>query len=230
MKYKHSEEIAVIGLGRFGQAVVEQLIKLGKSITIIDEDEDKLKIYADDVERLIVGDAAETKLLKSIGIEKFGTVVVAVPENIDIISALLELKVKNIIGRAIDRRRARILKQIGVDVIVRPEYETGIRTALIAANPNFYRFSQNLQELGDDFVLGTTIVKNKNICQKAIKDLDLNNRGINIVLIKTNGKNHRPVGNSFINEGDVVTVIGQTHDVTSAFEWFNDTSTKNTNS
>ncbi|UWV83560.1 TrkA C-terminal domain-containing protein [Mycoplasmopsis felis] len=53
------------------------------------------------------------------------------------------------------------------------------------------------------------------ICQKAIKDLDLNNRGINIVLIKTNGKNHRPVGNSFINEGDVVTVIGQTHDVTS---------------
>ncbi|WP_313770873.1 NAD-binding protein [Mycoplasmopsis felis] len=78
MKYKHSEEIAVIGLGRFGQAVVEQLIKLGKSITIIDEDEDKLKIYADDVERLIVGDAAETKLLKSIGIEKFGTVVVAV--------------------------------------------------------------------------------------------------------------------------------------------------------
>ncbi|WAM02085.1 NAD-binding protein [Mycoplasmopsis felis] len=119
MKYKHSEEIAVIGLGRFGQAVVEQLIKLGKSITIIDEDEDKLKIYADDVERLIVGDAAETKLLKSIGIEKFGTVVVAVAENIDIISALLELKVKNIIGRAIDRRRARILKQIGVDVIVK---------------------------------------------------------------------------------------------------------------
>ncbi|UWW01234.1 NAD-binding protein [Mycoplasmopsis felis] len=119
MKYKHSEEIAVIGLGRFGQAVVEQLIKLGKSITIIDEDEDKLKIYADDVERLIVGDAAETKLLKSIGIEKFGTVVVAVFENIDIISALLELKVKNIIGRAIDRRRARILKQIGVDVIVK---------------------------------------------------------------------------------------------------------------
>ncbi|WP_313770818.1 NAD-binding protein [Mycoplasmopsis felis] len=119
MKYKHSEEIAVIGLGRFGQAVVEQLIKLGKSITIIDEDEDKLKIYADDVERLIVGDAAETKLLKSIGIEKFGTVVVAVLKNIDIISALLELKVKNIIGRAIDRRRARILKQIGVDVIVK---------------------------------------------------------------------------------------------------------------
>ncbi|UWV79053.1 TrkA C-terminal domain-containing protein [Mycoplasmopsis felis] len=63
-----------------------------------------------------------------------------------------------------------------------------------------------------------------------MKDLDLNNRGINIVLIKTNGKNHRPVGNSFINEGDVVTVIGQTRDVTSAFEWFNDTNTKNTNS
>ncbi|WP_334687373.1 hypothetical protein [Mycoplasmopsis felis] len=58
----------------------------------------------------------------------------------------------------------------------------------------------------------------------------MNNRGINIVLIKTNGKNHRPVGNSFINEGDVVTVIGQTNDVTLAFEWFNDTSTKNTNS
>ncbi|PPJ44481.1 potassium transporter KtrA, partial [Rhizobium sp. KAs_5_22] len=84
--------------------VIEQLLKLEKNIILIDKEEETVKLYKDDIEKIIIGDAADTKLLKSIRIDKVGTVVVATPDNIEIIAALLELNVKNIITRATSQR------------------------------------------------------------------------------------------------------------------------------
>ncbi|QKT05387.1 TrkA family potassium uptake protein [Mycoplasma sp. OR1901] len=221
MKLKYVDDIAVIGLGRFGQSVVDQLLKLGKNVTIIDKNEERLRLYEEDADNILIGDAAETKFLKGIDIDKIGTVVVAVPNNIEIVAALIEMKVSNLIVRATSRRHAKVLKLIGAHVIIRPEYEAGKRAALISANTNFLRYSDNLQELGDDFVLGTTQVKNPDLFDKKIKDLSLNQRGITIVLIKNKSKNTRPTGDSTLKKDDLVTVIGEVQDVTQAFQWFN---------
>ncbi|XMC85596.1 TrkA family potassium uptake protein [Mycoplasmopsis anatis] len=159
MVIKHKKDICVIGLGRFGQAVVSQLIKMNKSVFIIDAKEDNAKIFDNEVQRIAIADAADMKALKSMNIEQMETVVVACPDNIEIVAALLELNIKNIIARATSARHARVLKQIGVTQIIRPEHESGIRTALIAANENLIRFSENLQELSDNFVVGTTTIK-----------------------------------------------------------------------
>ncbi|WP_027121417.1 potassium channel family protein [Mycoplasma leonicaptivi] len=221
MKINYANDIAVIGCGRFGQAVIEQLLKLEKNIILIDKEEETVKLYKDDIEKIIIGDAADTKLLKSIRIDKVGTVVVATPDNIEIIAALLELNVKNIITRATSQRHARVLRQIGVNIIIRPEYESGTRAALIAANKNFVRYSENLQEIGDNFVLGTTTIKNMELNGKQLKDLNLNDRGITLVLIKSKGKSIRPTGTSLLHYDDLVTIIGQVDDITSALEWLN---------
>ncbi|WP_322959066.1 TrkA family potassium uptake protein [Mycoplasmopsis cynos] len=221
MKVKFLEDIAVIGAGRFGQAVVDQLLKLGKTVTFIDKDEEKIKSYKDDIENLIVGDAADIKLLKANKFERFGTIVVAAPENIEIVAALLEIKANNIIARATNLRHARVLRQIGVDTIVSPEYEAGKRTALIAANSSFVKYSENLQEVGDDFVIGTTIVKNFSLDNKLVKDIDFNSRGVTLVLIKSKGISIRPTGMSKIYYNDILTFIGEISDVNSTFEWLN---------
>ncbi|TQC54525.1 potassium channel family protein [Mycoplasmopsis cynos] len=221
MKVKFIEDIAVIGAGRFGQAVVDQLLKLGKTVTFIDKDEEKIKSYKDDIENLIVGDAADIKLLKANKLERFGTIVVAAPENIEIVAALLEIKANNIIARATNLRHARVLRQIGVDTIVSPEYEAGKRTALIAANSSFVKYSENLQEVGDDFVIGTTIVKNFSLDNKLVKDIDFNSRGVTLVLIKSKGISIRPTGMSKIYYNDILTFIGEISDVNSTFEWLN---------
>ncbi|WBP84313.1 potassium channel family protein [Mycoplasmopsis edwardii] len=223
MKVRYSDDIAVIGSGRFGQAVVDQLLKLGKTLTLIDKDEENLKSYKDDIENLIIGDAADVKLLKANRVDKIGTIVVAVPENIEIVAALLEIQAKNIIARATSSRHARVLRQIGVEIIVNPEFEAGKRAALIAANKSFLQYSENLQEIGDDFVIGTTVVKNKSLDSKFVKDIDFNKKGVTLVLIKSKGKSIRPTGSSKIHENDVLTLIGEISDVNSAFEWLNKT-------
>ncbi|APJ38820.1 potassium channel family protein [Mycoplasmopsis pullorum] len=222
MNLKHKEDICVIGTGRFGQAIIGQLLKMNKSVFVIDKMEENVKMYANEVERAVVADAADMKALEALKIYQMETVVVAVPDNIEIVAALLELGIKNIIARATSKRHARVLKQIGVNVIIRPESESGIRTALIAANDNFIKYSQNLLELGDNFVVGTTIIKNVELDGKMIRELALNNKGVTIILIKRNEKSMRAQGDTKIFLDDLVSLVGKVEDVTNVLGLFNE--------
>lgn len=211
---KMKKDICVIGAGRYGQAIINQLSKLGYSVMVLDKDEKALQTISDIAHNVFVVDAADMKALKALGVSEVGTAIVASPDNIEIVAALLELKVRNIIVRATSKRHARVLKQIGVDMIVRPEYESGVRTALIATNSNFIRYSEHLYELGNHFVMGTTSVMNKDFEDKELKDLNLNKIGISVVLVTKNKKPILPSGNTVLEHNDSVTIVGLVADVT----------------
>ncbi|MGL5205013.1 MAG: potassium channel family protein [Metamycoplasmataceae bacterium] len=208
------KDICVIGMGRFGSAVVSKLIDLEQNILAIDKDEQKLTQFKDKTVSSIILDAADMNALKAIGISNIDTVVVGVGDNIEIIAALLELKIKHIIARAKTHRHARVLKQIGVDVIIRPEEESGTRTALIATNANFINFSLSLKEIGDGFVIGSTAVRNEKYVGIPLKDLSLNKMGITIVLVKENANSVLPNGLVKLNHNSVITIVGKVDKVT----------------
>lgn len=208
------KDICVIGMGRFGSAVVSKLIQLEQNVLAIDKDEQKLTQFKDRTVSSIILDAADMNALKAVGIANIDTVVVGVGDNIEIIAALLELKIKHIIARAKTHRHARVLKQIGVDVIIRPEEESGTRTAIIAANANFINFSHSLKEISDGFVIGSTAVRNDKYIGIPLKDLSLNKKGITIVLVKDNSNSVLPNGLVKLNHDSVVTIVGKVENVT----------------
>jgi len=157
----NKRDIAVIGMGKFGQAITEQLIDLKRFVLAIDADETKL-VKVSRITKTAIADGADIDALKNLGLSKFKTVIVAASDNIEIVAALTELGVKHIIAKAKSVRHERVLSQIGVDVIVRPEAEAGVRTALIATNPNFIKYSELLQEVGDGYAIGGSVVTNEN--------------------------------------------------------------------
>ncbi len=169
-----------------------QLAKMDCSLLLVDSDEHVLNEYKDVAQKIVVADATNIKALKALNIAEMDTVVVAVSDNIEIVAALLELNVKNLIVRAKSKTHARVLKQIGANVIIQPEYEAGVRTALIAANPNFMRFSQNLQEIGDNFVMGTTSLNSQFFEGKPIKEIKFRDLGVSVVLIKRGARSILP--------------------------------------
>ncbi|WP_318028575.1 potassium channel family protein [Mycoplasmopsis gallinacea] len=181
-----------------------------------------VKTYNSEVDHIIIADATDTRALKGAGVDQVETVVVAVSDNIEIIAALKELRVKNIIARSKSRNHARVLKQIGVNIIVSPEHEAGVRTALIAANTNFIKYSQNLQEIGNNFVFGTTSLHNPDLFNKKLSQLNFNEREITAILVKRNSTPMRPTGDLELFENDQITIVGQVDNVTEAFEWFNE--------
>ena len=208
------KDICVIGMGRFGSAVVSKLINLEQSVLAIDKDESKLTQLKDKTVSSIILDAADMNALKAIGMANIDTVIVGVGDNIEIIAALLELKIKHIIARARTHRHARVLKQIGVDVIIRPEEESGTRTALIATNSNFINYSHSLKEIEDGFVIGSTTVRNEKYIGIPLKELSLVKKGITIVLVKDNDNNILPNGLVKLNYESVITIVGKVEDVT----------------
>lgn len=208
------KDICVIGMGRFGSAVVSKLIDLEQNVLAIDKDEQKLTQFKDQTVSSIILDAADMNALQAVGITNIDTVVVGVGDNIEIIAALLELKIKHIIARAKTHRHARVLKQIGVDVIIRPEEESGTRTALIATNANFINFSHSLKEIGDGFVIGSTTVRNDKYIGVPLKDLELNKKGITIVLVKENSNSFLPNGLLELSQESVITIVGKVENVT----------------
>lgn len=214
MAKKRNQDICIIGTGRFGSAVIGQLSKMDCSLLLVDSDEHVLNEYKDVAQKIVVADATNIKALKALNIAEMDTVVVAVSDNIEIVVALLELNVKNLIVRAKSKTHARVLKQIGANVIIQPEYEAGVRTALIAANPNFMRFSQNLQEIGDNFVMGTTSLNSQFFEGKPIKEIKFRDLGVSVVLIKRGARSILPSGLTTLERGDLLTLIGKVEDVT----------------
>lgn len=218
-----SNAICVIGAGRFGSAVITQLIEIGKEVVAVDKSADNLKQFKDEIDEVVILDAADIKALKAINIQRFETVVVAVAniDNIEIVSALLELKVVNIIARASTKRHARVLRQMGANIIVNPEQESGTRTAVIAANENFALYSEFLHELVDDFVIGFSDVKNPTIFDKPIKDLNFPAMGVTVVLVRRNGQTYQITGDFVLKENDQVSIVGKIPSVNSVFQWLN---------
>lgn len=217
----NKKDIAVIGMGRFGFSIVEQLIELKKHVLAIDNEEIKL-VRPSRITNTAIVDAADLEGLKALGIDKFNTIIVAASENIEIVATLIELGVKNIIAKAKSLSHERVLKQIGVDVIVKPEVEAGIRTALIATNTNFIKYSELLQEIGDGYAIGSTEVNDLHWIGKPLSELKLAKLGVSIVSIKRNSKVEIPLGITRLKQGDLITLIGKVPDLTKAFAELND--------
>lgn len=213
--------VCVIGVGRFGTAVIEQLVEQNHSVLAIDLDSKALTKVSSPLVSTVILDAADLKGLQSSGIQEIDTVIVGLSENIEIVAALLELNIKHIIARASSNRHARVLRQIGVDVIVRPERESGIQTAIIATNSNFIKFSKSLTEIGEGFVIGSSYLINEKYVDISIKDAGFNNLGITIVLIKRNNDTFLPSGNLKLSLNDALTVVGKIKDVTNFFGLIN---------
>ena len=202
---------------------MEKLIEQNIPVLAIDMDEKQLSKYSNyPLVTLINTDATDINTLQSIGIEEIETIIVATPNNIEIVAVLLELNIEHIIARASSTRNARVLKQIGVDLIIRPEVESGIRTALIAANSNFIKFSKSLTELGNGFVIGSSQLLNSKLINVELKSLKFNKLGVTLVLIKRGNETFLPSANLTFNLGDELMIVGKTSDVTKFFGILNE--------
>lgn len=217
----NKRDVCVIGMGRFGYSIVEQLIELKRQVLAIDIDEIKL-VRPSRITNTAIVDGADIEGLKALGLDKFNTVIVAASENIEIVAALIELGVKHIIAKAKSSSHERVLKQIGVDVIVKPEVEAGIRTALIATNSNFIKYSELLQEVGDGYAIGSTVVNDIHWIGKPLSELKFSKLSVSIVSIKRNSKVELPSGTTKLKAGDLITLIGKVPNLTKAFAELND--------
>ena len=129
---KAKKSYLVIGMGRFGRAIATELYDMKHDVMIMDEHEKDVTPIMGHVTDGIIGDAKDESVLRSLGIRNFDCVVVAIAKQEDSILINMMVKdmgAKSIISKAQNELHAKILSLIGVDRIVRPEYEMGRQIA-----------------------------------------------------------------------------------------------------
>src|SRR5262245_8236095 len=126
-------QIAVLGLGRFGQAVALELSRLGHDVLAVDRDERVVQSIADEVTHAVQADFTDPEALEALGLADFDTVIVAASEALEasIMATVLlrRIGVRRIIAKATHDLHGSILEQVGATRIVYPERETGLRVA-----------------------------------------------------------------------------------------------------
>ncbi len=134
----------VIGMGRFGTAVAQELTELGQEVLAIDENAEDVQRVADDVTQVLQADAQDEAVLKAVGVRNFDCCVVAVGTDMEasiLITVMLkELGAKYIVAKARSAVHAKVLERVGADRVVLPESEMGRKLAQRLAHTNVVDF------------------------------------------------------------------------------------------
>lgn len=131
---------AVIGLGRFGEAIATTLIELGQDVLGIDTDDAKVNELTDRVPHLLSLNAIDKRALRDAGVGDVDVAIISIGANIEasllIVMTVKELGVPFIVAKATTAVHGRILEKIGVDRVVYPEREMATRMAHSLVVPN----------------------------------------------------------------------------------------------
>lgn len=208
------KDFVVIGLGRFGGSVCRELVRLGADVMAIDSSSDRVEEFSKIATHAVIADSTDEEALKSLGIQNFEHVIVAIGDDIQasILTTLIikELGVPQVTVKAQNDYHAKVLQKIGADLIVHPERDMGIRIANNIMSSNVLDYL----ELSDEHSI-MEIKSNHRIAGYSIKDLDIRaNYGINIIGIKRGGQIIiSPSADEKILLDDILLVIGAVVDI-----------------
>lgn len=125
--------VLIIGLGRFGTATADQLIRLDREVLAIDKDAGLVQKWAGKLTHVVQADATNPDALRQIGAGDFQVAVVGVGSSIEAsvlaTANLADLGVQQIWAKAISAPHGRILARIGAHHVVYPEADAGNRVA-----------------------------------------------------------------------------------------------------
>jgi trk system potassium uptake protein TrkA len=202
-------QFAVIGLGRFGTSLSKELINLGYEVLGIDKDVDIVDEMSAVLTHAVVADTTEEEVLKSLGIRNFDCVVVAIGDDIQasILTAILlkDMGVKTVVAKALSELHGKVLNKLGVDRIVYPERDMGIRVAHQLVSPNLLDYI----ELSNDYTIVELSVP-KSLSGLTIKELAPRAKyGCSVVAInKKDGDIIAPTADDRVSENDIMVIIG----------------------
>ena len=209
------KQFIVLGLGRFGSAVAITLAEMGYEVLGVDNDVERVNDLKNKITEVVQADITEEKALTELGAKNFDAAIVGVASNLEssILTTIIlkEMGIKYVIAKAQNNLHAKVLEKIGVDKIVFPERDMGIRIARSLITPNI----KDYIELEPDYSI-IEIEASSDFEDKTLSELDLRNKyGINVLAIKRDDKfNISPQAKDVIRKGDFLIVIGETEKIT----------------
>jgi len=190
---KMEKHIIVVGYGRNGKQVIEELISRKLKVVVVDENHTIVINNMGMPATFIEGDATEDEVLIKAGIKSAISLITTLPNDADNLYVVLTARsLKHdlkIISRASSEASERKLRMAGVDSVVMPERVGGAHMATLIAQPDIVEFLEHLTIHSDIPTQLTEIMCNElpaDLINKPISDIGFRKiSGANIIGFKT---------------------------------------------
>lgn len=202
----------MLGLGRFGKSLALELMSQGAEVLGIDASDAVVQKIANRLTHAVVADTTDEESLRQLSVHEFDKAVVGIGSDLEAslltASALINLGVPNVWAKAISNSHAKILTQIGVHHVVRPEHDMGKRVAHLVRGRMI-----DYIEFDDGFAMVKTTAPSfatgRTLGQTTIRT----DFGVTVVAIKRPGEGFTYAdADTVLHAGDTIIVSGKVRD------------------
>ena len=175
---------AVLGLGRYGRAVAEELVANGAEVLAVDINQNNVNNAIETIPVCKCADITDPETIKRLGIANIDVVIVAMASNLEAsvmaVTLCKEAGVQTVIVKCGNEMHQKILSRVGADKVIFPEKESGTRLAKNLLTSGF----AEMIELSDDISMVEIGVKDEWV-GKTLIELNLRKKySINVVAIR----------------------------------------------
>lgn len=179
---------AVFGLGRYGRAVAEELVKSGAQVIAVDSNQERVNALAGSIPICKCADVTDPNVIKQLGISNVDVVIISMASSLEasIMATVLckEAGVKTVVAKCSGEMQQRVLSRVGADRVVLPESESGKRLAKNLISSGFV----DVIELSENVSMVELDVRDE-WEGKTLIELNLRKKySINVVAIKEDDK------------------------------------------
>ncbi|MFA5418165.1 MAG: NAD-binding protein [Bacteroidales bacterium] len=185
--------VIVVGYGRNGQQVVDELRSMGTEVIVVDESHEIVINNMGKPFRFIEGDATNDEILIKANIKSAKSLISTLPNDADNLFVVLTARsLKHdlkIISRASSDSTEKKLRMAGVDSVVMPERVGGAHMATLVTKPDIVEFLEHLSIKSDTPTLLMEIMCSDiptDLLNKPISEIGIRKKsGANIIGYKT---------------------------------------------
>jgi trk system potassium uptake protein TrkA len=131
--FSSGDSVVVIGLGRFGGAVAQSLVRLGHDVMGIDRNEVLVQTWAERLTHAVQADSTNENVMLQLGVADFSHAIVGIGSDLAAslmtLMVLTELGIKDIWVKAMTPEHGQLAQRIGAHHVIYPEADMGARVA-----------------------------------------------------------------------------------------------------
>jgi trk system potassium uptake protein TrkA len=213
--------ILVVGLGRFGKALVRTLAGEKVQVIAVSREASAVEQIKDLADHAVCADVRDRDVLESLTQDGIDIAVVAVSQHMDesVLSTMIlkEMGVPKVVARAESEDHEKILLKVGADRVIEPTADSAERLGRSLATPSV----QDFVFVGENFAVVECRVS-RSMQDKTLQELELRRRfGVSVIAVmerpaedsEAKGKMVMPGPKTRLQPNDTMLVIGRTKDL-----------------
>ncbi|MGYP001851520928 len=206
--------VLLIGMGKFGRTLGDQLLEMGDEVMIVDKNEDIVNKLAPRYTNALIADCMSLDNLETMDIPSFDACVVAIGEDfqasLEITSNLKDCGARRIVSRATTAIQRKFLMRVGADEVIYPDMDIAEKLAVRLNSDNVINFV----DLDADYAIFEIELPKKWLKKTLVEVNPRVNYGMNILTIKNSGEIIYSISGDYVfREGDQLLVFGNTERV-----------------